>query len=1012
MNGQANYLAQNGIIFSLDHNLKTASVISTSEISGDVLIPTTIIYQKNEYYIVSINEESFKNATIKSFSFENNSRVTTIQKDAFAYSTIESLNIPSSIINLPKGWCRSIVGLKRITIMPQNSKYIFLNNEMILSKDDIKDVNYNILVFARRDIQSVVIPSFINRIDSYAFSECSIESITIPTNVLIICEGAFYNCRKLKHINFSYDSKLEKIEKSAFLETSIQEIKIPAAVSVLGENWCNKETKIIKMTINTVGTFQTENFLQNTTIMRYRMKNGTFSKTILNSSRQHQKIEIIPENKNEFSLFDFITFAYSTYPQFITEPPERSTSKGIYLTLHSKPNKREICQEILSSRQKLYSIRIEIDENFKDIRVFVKDFLNYFNNDDNLLIFNLTAFNYDIFDKILLKQDSCSMLTSFGQYVSNKTVKCPIFLKYSFSKFQSKRTQRYKSKFSSTDNIIKMLQNIPGQLLFRYQQNGYGGYNFKFKNGQISTVNSISWIFPWASEVIQKVHYCQIDGSFKAFPGYSFCIFHGIYFNESIPFAFTLNPTENFQLYNLIFDCLDFYKIDSNIFKGRLVLADMGKQIKLFCQSFNMPRFICHRHLIERFGSNSPIGLMVARLLKSKNESEYLKISAEINAELKIYINYKKTYSQIDSITQKKIDKLKIMLSGLNGKEESNYYIFKWARWLRADFHMGRCSNHAEGAHGNINESINRRGNYNFSTGLSATINYILNYFQNKKTNHGKSFSIRHSKLIEKIINLLSSPSFNYKKYIIGCNCEDEFYNNSLYGVPFPCIHKIIAQIYLCDEIKDFSKLNSINIEDFIIYFLNMKINYSKNFSKEQIDQKVLEICNYYSKSVKINLDKNTTFSFIQKMLTIFCYRLPDPLEFNEDYTKNQFHCEETAPIVIKNNSTKFTKRKEKVKIDDLSFWTRNCVNDIQLLCKSKYYETVKEIIFIYKDIGERAYSICNDNYDLYISEIYLQSEMLFQNENEMPNILSKIGEFKIKCWLDADKLMNDHKFI
>lgn len=213
MNGQANYLAQNGIIFSLDHNLKTASVISTSEISGDVLIPTTIIYQKNEYYIVSINEESFKNATIKSFSFENNSRVTTIQKDAFAYSTIESLNIPSSIINLQKGWCRSIVGLKRITIMPQNSKYIFLNNEMILSKDDIKDVNYNILVFARRDIQSVVIPSFINRIDSYAFSECSIESITIPTNVLIICEGAFYNCRKLKHINFSYDSKLEKIEK-------------------------------------------------------------------------------------------------------------------------------------------------------------------------------------------------------------------------------------------------------------------------------------------------------------------------------------------------------------------------------------------------------------------------------------------------------------------------------------------------------------------------------------------------------------------------------------------------------------------------------------------------------------------------------------------------------------------------------------------------------------------------------------------------------------------------------
>ena len=58
---------------------------------------------------------------------------------------------------------------------------------------------------------------------------------------------------------------------------------------------------------------------------------------------------------------------------------------------------------------------------------------------------------------------------------------------------------------------------------------------------------------------------------------------------------------------------------------------------------------------------------------------------------------------------------------------------------------MERCSNHAEGAHGNINESINRHGNSNFSSGLSATINYIFHYFQNRGLNHGKSFSIRYS---------------------------------------------------------------------------------------------------------------------------------------------------------------------------------------------------------------------------------------------------------------------------
>ena len=355
MDDQTTYLTQNNIIFSLDHNLNTASIVGTNYISGDVLIPQFINYNFRNYIVISINEESFKNAAIRSISFEDNSNVTTIQKDAFAYSSIESLSIPSSIITMQKGWCRSTVQLNKIVIMPQNTKYIFYNNEMVLSKDDTNNVNYNILVFARRDIQSVAIPNFINRIDSYAFSECSIESITIPTNVLIISEGAFFKCRKLKHVYFSDDSKLEKIEKLSFVKTLIYEIKIPKSVLILGENWCNQGTRIVKNITNTIGDYNSENYIQKTKIMRYKMKNGNFSKTILNSIKQHQKIEIIPENKNQFS----------TYPQFITGPHERSVSKGVHLTLHSNPNNKEICQEILLSTQKLYSIRIEIDVKFQ-----------------------------------------------------------------------------------------------------------------------------------------------------------------------------------------------------------------------------------------------------------------------------------------------------------------------------------------------------------------------------------------------------------------------------------------------------------------------------------------------------------------------------------------------------------------------------------------------------------------------------------------------------------------------
>ncbi|KAK8892966.1 hypothetical protein M9Y10_030220 [Tritrichomonas musculus] len=122
----------------------------------------------------------------------------------------------------------------------------------------------------------------------------------------------------------------------------------------------------------------------------------------------------------------------------------------------------------------------------------------------------------------------------------------------------------------------------------------------------------------------------QIDGSCWALPDYSFCLWHGIYFNEKLPFALSVYPTEKFELFNLLFACCRFYKLDEKIFNGRIVLADMGDAIKLFCTTFNMPRFVCHWPLIENFGANSPLGMMAARLIKCKTETEYFQISQEI----------------------------------------------------------------------------------------------------------------------------------------------------------------------------------------------------------------------------------------------------------------------------------------------------------------------------------------------------------------------------------------------
>ena len=142
------------------------------------------------------------------------------------------------------------------------------------------------------------------------------------------------------------------------------------------------------------------------------------------------------------------------------------------------------------------------------------------------------------------------------------------------------------------------------------------------------------------------------------------------------------------------------------------------------------------------------------------------------------------------------------MISGYNAKyENSNYYIYKWARWLRADYHVARCFNHAEGAHGNINDSMKQRGASNFSSGLSTIINYVLKFFQNRKSNHGSFFGKHHIKIKQMMIKLLrTSRGFNIEECVKDCSCSDDSYNELIFGVQYPCCHKILEQIYMSQQ--------------------------------------------------------------------------------------------------------------------------------------------------------------------------------------------------------------------
>ncbi|KAK8897379.1 hypothetical protein M9Y10_015325 [Tritrichomonas musculus] len=235
-----------------------------------------------------------------SLEIPNDSRLETIENCAFSYTMIESLTIPSNLIELKDEWCHGLNNVNKIFIMPNNPRYMCIDDKIIVGKSSLEKSNYDELVFARRNIKKVVIPSFIERISPYAFYCCKqlchveiptnsklqsigalafsfssvkkiivpsrvskieksafsncrmMESICIQSGIKEIGESAFASCKKLRRFDIPSNSEIQTINKELFSGSAIESIVIPPSVKEIGENaflFCVK-LKIIEIDEN------------------------------------------------------------------------------------------------------------------------------------------------------------------------------------------------------------------------------------------------------------------------------------------------------------------------------------------------------------------------------------------------------------------------------------------------------------------------------------------------------------------------------------------------------------------------------------------------------------------------------------------------------------------------------------------------------------------------------------------------------------------------------------------
>lgn len=264
-----------GIYYNLINKAKQAEVTSGSnKYTGDVVIPSSVVYDEVTYTVTSIGEYAFFDCTgLTSITLPNS--VKSIGESAFRSCGLRSVTIPNSVTSIGRyafGGCIDLTsvsipnsvtsigdrafencrGLTSITIPnsvtaigTQAFNYctsltaVYITDLDAWCKMEFTYYASNPLFYAKHlylngnEINELIIPNSVTSIGAYAFYGFSaLTSITIPNSVTLINTGAFSNCSGLTSVTFP--NSVGYIGQSAFQNCSgLTSITMGSGVKVI-----------------------------------------------------------------------------------------------------------------------------------------------------------------------------------------------------------------------------------------------------------------------------------------------------------------------------------------------------------------------------------------------------------------------------------------------------------------------------------------------------------------------------------------------------------------------------------------------------------------------------------------------------------------------------------------------------------------------------------------------------------------------------------------------------------
>lgn len=274
-----------GIYYNFGRSAKTAEVTYkkyengdyVSDYSGNVIIPSEVVYRNETYSITSIGNNAFYMCSgLNSVTIPES--VTSIGYGAFKLcSGLTTLTIPNSVTSIGQS---AFIGCSGLTSVKVSDGLTFIEENVFYGCTNLTSINIpnsvgsigDYAFYNCKSLKTIAIPKNITRIGENAFKDCwgltsvqitdleawcrinfrnvdsnplfyahhiflngdEIENLYIPSTVTGIENYAFYNCQGL--VSISIPSSVTRISKNAFLGCyGLTSLTIPGNVINIGE---------------------------------------------------------------------------------------------------------------------------------------------------------------------------------------------------------------------------------------------------------------------------------------------------------------------------------------------------------------------------------------------------------------------------------------------------------------------------------------------------------------------------------------------------------------------------------------------------------------------------------------------------------------------------------------------------------------------------------------------------------------------------------------------------------